>query len=81
MNDRQNTVLWIGLILIALNFIIGGWTVWKKIIFTGPAKTPSAPSVPGIPSIPGIPQLPIVPPIPLAASSKNTPPGNQVTNA
>jgi hypothetical protein len=41
MSGKQRAVLWLGIILIALN-IVAKWSEIKSVIFTGPGGAPSS---------------------------------------
>lgn len=84
MTGKQTAVIWMGLILIALNFFTGqGWKDLKQALFGGPAKkttggsggnknsNPLLPSIPGIPSLPSVPTNPLIPGIPISTPGSN----------
>lgn len=85
MTRDQETILWLGLILVALNLIvhIGDF---KKVLFGGPVNAPTV-NIPGtsIPnpfgSVPNI-NIPGVGPVPIPVNETfptQTPPPSQVT--
>jgi hypothetical protein len=73
MSGKQRAVLWIGLIIIALN-LVSKWSEIKSVIFANPSTAPSAkpPS-----STPGIGGLPF--PLNIGGLLSNTPATNTVT--
>lgn len=80
MSGKQTAVIWMGLILIALNFFTGqGWKDLKQALFPASKKTtgssgtgsgkgsnPLLPSVPGLPSLPSVPSVPLIPGLPIS---------------
>jgi hypothetical protein len=73
MSGKQRAVLWLGIILIALN-LVAKWSEIKSVIFTSPS---TAPSGGGSSSTPGIGGLPF--PLNIGGLLSNTPATNTVT--
>lgn len=73
MSGKQRAVLWLGIILIALN-LVSKWSEIKSVIFTSPS---TAPSGGGSSSTPGIGGLPF--PLNIGGLLSSTPATNTVT--
>jgi hypothetical protein len=77
MSGKQRAVLWLGVILIALN-LVSKWSEIKGVIFTGSSTAPSGGgSGSGSSSTPGIGGLPF--PLNVGGLLSNTPSTNTVT--
>jgi hypothetical protein len=75
MSGKQRAVLWLGIILIALN-LVKNWSQIKSVIFTG-SSTAGGSGSSGSSSTPGIGGLPF--PLNIGGLLSNTPATNTVT--